>query len=199
MRPIRRSYPQFSVICVVLFCGPPLAVFADPSDDFGNATLISQDQFVDTANTATATTSSGDPLISCAFSGPNQHSASVWYRFQLDCRGTVDISTCGSNYDTVLAVYDGNPESSNTEEIACNDDNCGLQSSLKTPLIEPGSLHWIEIAGYEDTGGGTLQFSFEVECCTRRDGPASPPPGEPSTDITINTTMRWNVLDTKTK
>jgi PASTA domain len=53
--------------------------------------------------------------------------ASIWYRWTAPADGRAVVSTCGSDFDTVLAVYTGDSLDALTEE-ASNDDTCGLQS-----------------------------------------------------------------------
>src|SRR5205814_10059163 len=47
---------------------------------------------------------------------------SVWYTWQAPASGTVDLSTYGSTFDTLLAVYTGT-SFSNLVEIVSNDDD----------------------------------------------------------------------------
>ncbi|MFQ5494897.1 MAG: dockerin type I domain-containing protein, partial [Phycisphaerae bacterium] len=52
----------------------------------------------------------------------------VWYTYQAPCTGTVVITTSGSSFDTLLAVYGNNTPvcppcpTDNSNELACNDD-----------------------------------------------------------------------------
>ncbi|MDX2200342.1 MAG: hypothetical protein SF069_15385 [Phycisphaerae bacterium] len=50
---------------------------------------------------------------------PNQ--ATLWFIYTASCTGTVDVDTCGSNYNTSLAVYGG--ACGQLSEIACNDNS----------------------------------------------------------------------------
>jgi hypothetical protein len=98
------------------------------------------------------------------FDGPGlcTHGPNIWYVYTAPCSGQATVSTCGSSFDTVLAVYSGsacNPNSSRL--IGCNDDACGHQSEL-TFNVESGSQYLIEVGGYDNlTGQGILNISCE--------------------------------------
>jgi hypothetical protein len=96
-------------------------------------------------------------------------SNSVWYEFSPPCGGTISLNTNGSNYDTVLSVFDGcgvfvDPDApcDLPEEIACDDDaGIGLQSQLVDVPVEPGVTYYIKVADYNTSpGGGLLDFNF---------------------------------------
>lgn len=68
---------------------------------------------------------------------------SVWYRHTPTTSGPVKITTVGSSFDTVLAVYTG--KSSPTERIACNDDRADLTSAVR-PRLTAGKNYWIAVS-----------------------------------------------------
>jgi hypothetical protein len=113
---------------ILLFGSVPAG--AAGSDDPRGATKFRDVPFSDTTNASTATGSPDDPTTCFPGNPPN---ASVWYRFQPKASGTFTIDTFGSNYDTVLSVYTGDPGQSakNLTLIACNDDAVGLQSRVQ--------------------------------------------------------------------
>src|SRR5882672_8781757 len=80
-----------------------------------------------TLNTAGAT-STGDPTPTCQPSFGN----GVWYTFTPSTSGAITISTCGSDFDTVLAVYTGSCGA--LAPVQCNDENgpacAGSQASV---------------------------------------------------------------------
>jgi len=100
------------------------------------------------------------------FDGPGRcmNSPNLWYRYTASCTGQATISLCGSNFDTVLAVYRGwecYPKSSDL--MGCNDDACGGQSELRVNVVA-GNHYLIEVGGYGDeTGRGVLSISCEGE------------------------------------
>jgi hypothetical protein len=100
----------------------------------------------------------------------NQGEASVWYNFTPTSNITVYVETTGSNYDTLLAVWRGDPE--NLTLVSCHDDNSSVppfnnQSKIgffaqagTTYYIEV--IEWTEVASLGDLEfGGTLDFHME--------------------------------------
>jgi hypothetical protein len=111
------------------------------------------------ANTAGATLEDGEPQPSCAPSG-----ATLWYRFTADDLGIVRITTAGSDFDTVLAVYEGD-DLGDLTEVACSDDT-GVPfvtrsgSSEVTFLSEAGRTYMIQAGGFGgDIGALALAVS----------------------------------------
>ena len=100
------------------------------------------------------------------FDGPGHcvTSPNLWYRYTASCTGQAVISLCGSNFDTVLAVYRGwqcYPKLSDL--IGCNDDACGRQSELTVNVVA-GNQYLIEVGGYgSETGRGVLSIGCEGE------------------------------------
>jgi len=97
------------------------------------------------------------------FDGEGQcmHSPNIWYRFTAPVDGPVYVATCGSQYDTMLAVYDGGSCDPLPPMIGCNDDSCGLQSEIWFSAIA-GQEYLIEVGGYSTvTGPGVLTVLCE--------------------------------------
>ena len=93
-------------------------------------------------------------------------SNSVWYVYSPDQDGAIRVDTAGSNYDTVLSVFDrcgaGKPGSCNTPiQFVCN-DNIGLGSISQVELaVEVGRTYFIKVADQNTlTGGGSLDFNL---------------------------------------
>ena len=97
------------------------------------------------------------------FDGPGicVHGPNIWYIYTASCTGQATVSTCGSSFDTVLAVYRGSecPPQQN-RLLACNDDSCGQQSEVVVN-VEAGSRYLIEVGGFNnnDQGPGVLKIS----------------------------------------
>ncbi len=88
----------------------------------------------------------------------------VWYLWTNSgtCTGTATIETCGSQFDTKLAVYNAGscPTVANTN-IACNDDACtggpggvGNLASRVTFTANAGATYLIRVGGYDADGSG---------------------------------------------
>ena len=69
--------------------------------------------------------------------------------------GSATIATCGSDVDTVLYMNTGSCEGA---EVACNDDACGLQSSI-TAVVTAGQTYTIVVDSF---GSATGPFSLTV-------------------------------------
>ena len=74
------------------------------------------------------------------------------------------IDTCGSSFDTVIAVFDNCPGN----ELGCNSDAAGvgncqntLQSYLEITGVTAGQVVYIAVGGF---GGATGAFNLNVKC-----------------------------------
>jgi hypothetical protein len=77
---------------------------------------------------------------------------SVWWKWQAPGSGTVTISTAGSTFDTILAVYTG-PSVSALTLIANNDDhNAGITSQVSF-FATAGTVYQIAVDGYGTASG----------------------------------------------
>jgi hypothetical protein len=90
-----------------------------------------------------------------------QISNDVWFHYIAPCSGTTRFSTCGSTFDTKIAVYDHCPNDNN-QRLGCNDDSCGLQSNIDVYLTA-GFGYYVRVGGYHGAmGAGTLRIdSFQ--------------------------------------
>jgi hypothetical protein len=87
----------------------------------------------------------------------------LWYRFTAPANGTLAINTCGSGFDTMLAVYPGAVcPGGALGEIACNDDAqagtpcpATLRSSLTVGLTA-GLPYMIRLGGYNGASGDAV-------------------------------------------
>ncbi len=107
-------------------------------------------------------TSSGLTLANCGL--PITINNDIFFTYTADCTGTVSISTCGTNYDTVLAVFDA----CGGTQIACDDDTCdGITppgSALASQLsfsATAGSTYVIAVGSYltSASGAGVISIS----------------------------------------
>jgi hypothetical protein len=77
--------------------------------------------------------------------------ASVWYRWTAPASGQAFLSTCGSDFDTLLAVYTGSSVGA-LAQVAANDDVCGLQSQVSFEASE-GVTYRIAVDGVDAETG----------------------------------------------
>jgi hypothetical protein len=90
------------VLMVATLAAPAAAMAAGPpaNDDWANASMISAIPYSDAVDTTEATTT-GDTFNYCG-GGSN----TVWYRVELSVDARVEISTAGSDFDTVIDLYE---------------------------------------------------------------------------------------------
>lgn len=98
--------------------------------------------------------------------GPDAAGPDLWWRYTFDdtCSGPLTISTCGSTFDTVLAVYDGASCQPLGTLLACSDDapgSCatpvGIASSGSSRVslfIDPGRTVLIRVLAKSTVGPG---------------------------------------------
>jgi hypothetical protein len=79
----------------------------------------------------------------------------IWYIYTAPCTGKATISTCGSSFDTVIAVFRSiECPPLQKDMIGCNDDSCGQQSEL-TIDVQAGSRYLIEVGGFNNLSKGS--------------------------------------------
>jgi hypothetical protein len=80
----------------------------------------------------------------------------VWFRYTAIDSGVLTADLCGSTFDTVLAAYPLACPALPGTALACNDDSCGLQSSISFP-VAAGVSYLLRIGGYGgQMGTGTM-------------------------------------------
>ncbi|MHC4948337.1 MAG: trypsin-like serine peptidase [Planctomycetota bacterium] len=93
----------------------------------------------------------------------------IWYRYTAPFTGDVTVSTCGSSFDTVLAVYDGCACPPGTQ-LACNDQfacdgSPSNQSQVTVPVVS-GQCYLIQVGGWSgNSGSGTILISKDFAGC----------------------------------
>lgn len=150
---------------------------ATNNDDFAQATAIPGPDALYSFDTAPATKQSGEPNHAGNVGGK-----SIWYSWQAPANGTTTIDTCGSSFDTLLAVYTGAVVSALTP-VASNDDFCGQQSSVSFAATS-GVTYRIAVDGYASVAPpgafGTGQLSLQLSTMASSppqlliDGPEGP-------------------------
>lgn len=149
----------------------PPAVAAPANDDRANATFIPSLPFTDSLNTSEATTEATEPLV-CGYIG-----ATVWYSYTPPADQEIAADTFGSDFDTVLAVYEAGSVLGPLEEpVACNDDvgKFGGPSRVRL-VVRAGTSYEFQVGGYF---GATGNLVFNV----------APPPPPPGNDDRANAT-----------
>lgn len=122
-----------------------------PGDDFATALEIVNLPFTGFGNTCNL---SNDYDASCAGGG----AADVVYSYAPAVTQLVYLTLCSSLYDTQLSVFKDTP----ANEIACNDDYCGLQSRIDCIELEAGHTYYIVVDGFSTNCG---EYELEVGIC----------------------------------
>ncbi len=110
-------------------------------------------------NTFGATKEVGEP-DHCGIPG----GASQWFAYQAPADGELTITTDGSDFDTVMAVYTSTGSSfENLTEVACdNDSGADGQDSTVTFTATEGTVYYIAVDGVE-AATGTVNLAYELE------------------------------------
>jgi hypothetical protein len=116
------------------------------NDNFANRIAISGTNVTVTGWNIGATREAGEP-----FHWNSTGGKSVWWTWQAPKSGTVTITTLGSNFDTILAVYTGSAVHS-LSLIANNDDYSGVTSRVNF-FATSGTIYQIAVDGYSGSSG----------------------------------------------
>ena len=129
------------------------------NDDCAGAIAIGNG--ADQPYTTVSATDSGIAIATCGL--PITIHNDVYFTYQADCTGVVEMATCGTTYDTVIAVFDA----CGGTQIACNDDAevaCTSGSALGSRLTfnaVAGTTYTVAVGAYltNVTGAGLLSIS----------------------------------------
>lgn len=95
----------------------------------------------------------------CNFFGSSSVYNDVWYCWTAPATEPVMVLTCGSTFDTKLAIYDGCGCPKGNGILACNDDSCGTQSVVTFNAVA-GQSYLVRVGSYSanDRGAGIIEF-----------------------------------------
>jgi len=148
------------------------AASRSPNDAFADRFVLEGLTPTASGTNVDATAESGEPVHHGVGGGK-----SVWWTWTAPASGTVEINTIGSDFDTVLAVYDGEAVSSLTRLVSNDDIDYGvvLQSRVTFPTVA-GKSYQIAVDGW---GGevGSVSLSVTLD---------APEPPAPITGITLS-------------
>jgi subtilisin family serine protease len=144
-----------------------------PNDLCADATVISLNStgsyyYTSTYSTELATRSTCDGSETCGTANSNGHS--VWYEFVPPVDGVVTIDTTGSNYNTVLHLYQVGSFACpaaisgncilGPSLVACDDDSgTGTAAKLTNIGVSAGVTYKVKISG-RSTAWGRLDFNL---------------------------------------
>lgn len=133
--------------------GPPAPLPAN--DGFSDAKEISGMDGSVTGTTVGATKQSGEPNRQF-----HEGRHSIWYRWQAPQTGMANFDTEGSQFNTILGIYQGTVLES-LVELAWNDDNETLRARAGFPVTE-GQTYYIMVDGF-DIASGPLAMKWHVK------------------------------------
>jgi hypothetical protein len=103
----------------------------------------------------------GQLEIICYAFGSSSIDNDVWYSWTADATGTALINTCASTNDTKIAVYPAGGCPTVGSSLACNDDSCGLQSSVSLP-VTAGTAYTLQVGTFPGSAGGTGTVDISI-------------------------------------
>lgn len=125
------------------------------NDPLASAAEITALPFNATLNTRNATVQTGEPTTTC-YPTVGQ---TVWYEYTPSAATGLQISTAGSDYDTVVTVYSSG--AGGLTQIACNDDaNSSVGTSRVLFVTTPGTTYVIGVGRGNGLHSGILRLSI---------------------------------------
>lgn len=150
---------------------------APPGDDSGAAIPLGTLPVTVEGDSADASREPGEPRHAGRIG-----SHSLWHRWIADRTGPVLVSTAGSAFDTLLAVYT-RPAGGPWTAVAANDDVPGEEGNYTSRLEFPASAgvaYWIAVDGYDGARGQvvlSLRDASPVVAALSLEGPEPQPDG----------------------
>ncbi len=120
------------------------------SDSFAGANFIGGMSGFGTGSNVGATAEPGEPSAGFIPGG-----ASVWLKWQAPSSGVATLSTGGSSFDTLLAVYTGTTLT-NLVPVAADDDSAGFLCSLARFNAVAGTTYYFQVDGFYAIAGNIV-------------------------------------------
>ena len=163
-----------------------------PNDDFAAAQVLSGPSGTVSGSTMGATKEPGEPDHAGDAGG-----ASVWYSWAAPSSGQFSFETCGSGFDTVLAVYTGATLEA-LVPVTADDDSCDTQSRVSFTATQATVYH-LAVDGFGgDQGALTLSWQTQVVPPTTTSSTTTtvPPTTTSSTTTTVPPTTTSSTTTT---
>jgi len=124
------------------------------NDECASATPVFENVAVNSNNVNA--TNSGAAF--CTGNDPND----VWFSYLAPATQKIDISLCGSDFDTTLSVFDG----CGGNQLVCKDQStaCGNPSSITCLQVQAATTYLIRVAGYEGDSGSISLLLTPAVC-----------------------------------
>ncbi len=131
------------------------------NDSCATPTAIAGENTFPFANNLATTGIEGQAEALCFAVGTSGIAADVWFDWTAPATGMATLQTCsGAAFDTKLAVYAGAGCPAGPA-LACNDDACGLQSSLRFACVA-GEHYTLQIGSFPGAAVGAGNFRISV-------------------------------------
>ena len=105
-------------------------------------------------------------------------SRSIWFRIPARSRQSLTLSTAGSNFDSVLAVYGGADPSSlvllgSHDDVGPTTNGFDVTSRLAVSSLSEGQSYWIAVdSQFDETGTAVLAWEFQSGAAPQAPGAA---------------------------
>ena len=132
------------LVLLIVSVGRVIPVFAAPptNDDIAGATVVASLPYTDALNTSEATVEGTEPTYDCGWNVGK----TVWYNYTPGSTGDVVVNTKGSNFSTVVHVF----EASGMIPVDCNAE--GWDGNVLFTATA-GTTYLISIGGYNGLSG----------------------------------------------
>lgn len=120
---------------------------AAQNDNFASRTILTGTAATVAANNIVASKETGEPAHAGSTGG-----RSLWWSWTAPDSGNLLLSTSGSTFDTVLAVYTGSSVGALTT-VGFNDDGGANRTSALTVAVSKGTTYQIAVDGYNGANG----------------------------------------------
>ena len=178
-------------LLAAMLAAAPSGLMATPplNDSFSSPVVLSELPASSSGSNVGATLESSEPLPSFR----EYAEASVWYRWTPSTTGPVQIDTIGSDFQTVLAVWEGSELTSLTE-IVSNEDYYTDELSNESAVfldVTAGVTYQIAVYG-EGASRGGVQLNSSPDITSRIAGKVTGPDGTTPLEGIVFNAYRWN-------
>ncbi len=152
------------------------------NDAFAAAVAVERIPFTATGDARLAGVEDGEPAVTCG-----SMSSSLWYRYTPAADVTVDITTEGSTFDTLVGLWRDDPDG--LERVDCADDRTvNDPDAALTATLRGGVTYYLQVGG-DDGSEGRIRLAIQpagyrgVGCDIDADGHGDLLVGSPDEDL----------------
>ena len=164
---------------------PPASPPPPANDNFANAQAITGCSGTATGTTFGATNEAGEPSHDATDNTAESPGHTIWFKWQAPSSSSTTITTAGSDFDTILAVYTGSALNS-LSRLTFNDDvqDGVIRTSSVSFNATAGTVYWIVVDGW---GGdeGSVVLNWTASGCVAPSPTPTPTAANPIDDPTF--------------